>query len=61
MIFSGRLKGERQQDAKFQRAIKQSSLAFWNMYLRDDARAWLQKGLSEHFGKLAMLETRVGP
>jgi predicted dienelactone hydrolase len=63
MIFSGRLKGERQQDVEFQRAIKQSSLAFWNTYLRDDARtrAWLQKGMSEYLGKLATLETRVVP
>jgi predicted dienelactone hydrolase len=60
MIFSGRLKGDRKQDAEFQRAIKQSTLAFWDKYLKSDAKAgeWLDTGLTEYLGKLATLELK---
>ena len=66
MIFSGRfVKGsneQRKMDADFQRCIKQSSLAFWNAYLKNDdtARAWLSgKGLAEYLGKLATVEVKL--
>ena len=49
MIFSGRLfdfLGRRKSDALFQNLIRQSSAAFWDMYLKGDdkARAWLAGG-----------------
>jgi predicted dienelactone hydrolase/glucose/arabinose dehydrogenase/sugar lactone lactonase YvrE len=66
MIFSGRFaKGsyeQRKMDADFQRCIKQSSLAFWDAYLKNDdtARAWLSgKGLAEYLGKLATVEVNL--
>ncbi len=66
MIFSGRFvkgsKDQRKMDAEFQRCIKQSSLAFWDAYLKKDgaARAWLSgKGLAEYLGKLATVEIKL--
>lgn len=64
MIFSGRLSKEPKRldsDAKFQKAIKQTSLAFWDAHLRDDgdAKAWLNGPQMETFlGKDAKLERK---
>ena len=63
MIFSGRatLK-ERKKDAEFQRCIKQASLAFWDCYLKNDAKAaaWLTgKGMPDYVGKLATIESKI--
>lgn len=55
MIFSGRgllpalgpgMNGPRAKDALFQNLIRQSSLAFWDAYLRNDApaKSWLAEG-----------------
>jgi predicted dienelactone hydrolase len=63
MIFSGRLaaKGERARDAEFQRAIKETTLAFWDAYLKSDARAasWLRDSMTSHLGKLAAVEMKL--
>jgi len=62
MIFSGRAKSERKQDAEYQRCIKQSSLAFLDMYLKHDAKAaaWFTgKGLPDYLGKLATVESKL--
>jgi predicted dienelactone hydrolase len=63
MIFSGRLtKADRQLDADFQRVIKQTSLAFWDMYLKNDAKAaaWLTgNGMRDYVGKQAGVETKL--
>ena len=47
MVFSGRSRGPgRDMDAKFQPMICMSSTAFWDAYLKDDAKAkaWLAEG-----------------
>jgi hypothetical protein len=48
MVFSGRqrLRGGGENDAVFQELILQSSLAFWEAYLRHNphAKAWLSAG-----------------
>jgi hypothetical protein len=53
MIFSGRTRqgplagnGPAEKDPMFQDLIRQSTTAFWDAYLRDDAkaRAWLSQG-----------------
>ncbi|HZZ78011.1 MAG TPA: hypothetical protein VFE62_05815 [Gemmataceae bacterium] len=63
MIFSGRLaaKGERARDAEFQRAIKETTLAFWDAYLKSDAQAspWLRDRMKSHLGKLAAVELKL--
>jgi predicted dienelactone hydrolase len=67
MVFSGRFanKGSndwRKQDEEFQRCIKQSALAFWDAYLKnnDGARAWIGgRGLSEYLGNLASVEVKL--
>jgi predicted dienelactone hydrolase len=64
MIFSGRLSKDAKRlesDAKFQRAIKQTSLAFWDAYLKNDAAAksWLDGPQIESFlGNDAKLERK---
>ena len=63
MIFSGRItKGDRKQDADFQRVIKQTSLAFWDAYLKNDAMAaeWLNgAGMVGYVGKQAHVEKKL--
>jgi predicted dienelactone hydrolase len=66
MIFSGRFakpsKDQSKKDGEFHRGIKQSALAFWDAYLKNDdgARAWLSgKGLADYLGKLATVEVRL--
>lgn len=48
MVFSGRsgLRGGRSKDAVFHGLIRQSTTAFWDAYLKEDAKAkdWLAKG-----------------
>ena len=61
-IFGGRdrkLGGGK--DAEFQRLICQSSLAFWDAYLRDDAKAkeWLITKFKDALGKEGVLETKA--
>ncbi|MFO0865211.1 MAG: hypothetical protein U0744_11285 [Gemmataceae bacterium] len=64
MIFSGRLSKEAKRlesDAKFQKEIKQTSLTFWDAYLKSDAaaKAWLDGPQMESFlGKDAKLERK---
>jgi dienelactone hydrolase len=61
-IFGGR---ERKlggaKDAEFQRLICQSSLAFWDAYLRDDAKAreWLTTKFQDVLGKEGVLEVKL--
>jgi dienelactone hydrolase len=60
-IFGGRerrLGG--QKDAEFQRLICQSSLAFWDAYLRDDAEAkqWLTKEFKDVLDKTGVFELK---
>ena len=61
MIFGGR---ERMmgggKDAEFQRLICQSSLAFWDAYLRSDAAAkeWLTTKFKDALGKEGVLEMK---
>lgn len=62
MIFGGRerlLGGTK--DAEFQRLIGESSLAFWDAYLRDDvsAKEWLTTKLQAALGKEGVLESRL--
>ena len=44
MVFSGRLLGDRPNDARFHDLILQGSVAFWDAYLRGDepAKKWLK-------------------
>ena len=47
MVFSGQRRGAAvETDDQFHKLIQTDTLAFWNAYLRDDARAkdWLQNG-----------------
>lgn len=61
-IFGGR---ERKfggaKDAEFQRLISQSSLAFWDAYLRDDARAkeWLTTKFKDALGMEGVFEVKL--
>lgn len=61
-IFGGR---ERKlgggKDAEFQRLICESSLAFWDAYLRDDAKAkdWLTGKFKDALGKEGVLEVKL--
>jgi dienelactone hydrolase len=60
-IFGGRERriGGR-KDAEFQRLICQSSLAFWDAYLRDDAEAkqWLTTEFNDVLGKTGVFELK---
>jgi predicted dienelactone hydrolase len=63
MIFSGRgrLQGG-EQDEKFQALIRESTLAFWDAYLRGDpkAKAWLANGGFESvLGKSGTFEKKL--
>lgn len=61
-IFGGR---ERKlggaKDAEFQRLICESSLAFWDAYLRDDAQAkeWLTVKFKDALGKEGVFEVKL--
>jgi hypothetical protein len=62
MIFGGRerlLGGAK--DAEFQRLICQSSLAFWDAYLRSEAAAkeWLSTKYKDALGKEGVFEVKV--
>lgn len=61
-IFGGRERriGGR-KDAEFQSLICQSSLAFWDAYLREDAEAkrWLTKEFTDALGKTGVFELRT--
>jgi len=62
MIFGGRermLGGAK--DAEFQRLICESSLAFWDAYLRDDAKAkeWLTVKFKDALGKEGVFEVKL--
>jgi dienelactone hydrolase len=64
MIFSGRgkLPGDRTKDSRFQELIRAASLAFWDAYLRDDAKAkkWLAEGgLEALMGRDGTFEKRL--
>ena len=66
MVFSGRLTGTaaRQTDEEFQRLIRQSTLAFWNAHLKNDAEAhrWLAAGgFAEALGDKGVFEHKSGP
>ena len=61
MIFSGRGRmkcGEK--DAAFQKLIKESSLAFWDAYLKrdGDAKAWLNKDFGNVLGAAGTFEQK---
>jgi predicted dienelactone hydrolase len=61
MIFSGRGRmtgGEK--DAEFQKLIKESSLAFWDAYLKGDAKAqaWLKDDFDDVLGENGSFETK---
>ncbi len=65
MIFSGRKRGflnrAGKQDKIFQRHIRESSLAFWNVYLNGDeaARDWLRGGgFADELGDTGVLEIK---
>jgi dienelactone hydrolase len=60
-IFGGRERPlGRRNDAEFQRLICQSSLAFWDAYLRDDAEAkkWLTKKFENALSKTGVFEKK---
>ena len=51
------------RDAVFQRLIAECSTAFWDAYLKDDARAkaWLTDGgINAHLGSIGWVEKKVG-
>ena len=60
MIFSGRAVRSTKQDRKFQKLICESSLAFWEAYLRDDAQAktWLVEDFKTVLGADGTLEAK---
>ena len=64
MIFSGRFVGarKRQKDPLFQGLIRQGTTAFWDAYLKGDAKAksWLAKGgYADVLGKGGKLEEKL--
>jgi predicted dienelactone hydrolase len=64
MIFSGRFAGaqKRQKDELFQDLIRQGTTAFWDAYLKGDAKAksWLARGGYEaELGKDGKLEEKL--
>jgi predicted dienelactone hydrolase len=63
MIFSGRGGARNNQDEIFQRLIQQSSTAFWDAYLRGDARAksWLTNDFKIALGAEGAFEMKFKP
>ena len=61
MIFSGRTTRAEPSDEKFQRLIQQSSTAFWDAYLRDDAKAkaWLTDDFKRVLDDAGQFEMRL--
>lgn len=60
-IFSGRATRARRSDEKFHRLIQQSSMAFWDAYLRDDpkAKAWLTNDFKGVLGDTGVFEMKL--
>lgn len=66
MVFSGRngWRGDRSHDAVFQELICRSSTAFWDAYLKGDAKAkaWLAEGGFENvLGREGLWEKKLSP
>jgi predicted dienelactone hydrolase len=61
MIFSGRTTRAEPSDKKFQRLIQQSSTAFWDAYLRADAKAksWLTNDFKRELDDAGKFEMRL--
>lgn len=61
MIFSGRNTRAEPSDERFQRLIQQSSTAFWDAYLRDDAKAksWLTDDFKRVLDDAGQFEMRL--
>lgn len=63
MVFSGRrgLRGDRSYDAAFHPLIQQSTLAFWDAYLKGDAvaKTWLQQEFAKELGENGTFEQKI--
>lgn len=63
MVFSGRrgLRGDRSRDAIFHPLIQQSTLAFWDAYLKGDmeAKAWLRNEFAKELADNGTFEQKI--
>jgi dienelactone hydrolase len=61
MVFSGRDRRPSKQERRFQELICESSTAFWNVYLREDAKSktWLTNEFKKVLGRDGAFETKL--
>ena len=62
MVFSGQRRGAPvASDARNHELIQQSTLAFWDAYLKGDATAksWLQNDFAKELGNSGTFEQRI--